>query len=277
MRPLIFAMPALAASALLTLGCGGVKPTGTTTTPASPYTFSGDWGAQFISASNPASVPIIEFLGSLSASNGMVTGGFIPIPSSGTSACLTPSLTPIPVSGTVDSRGDLTLMLPVAGGTATLTATLATNVEAYAAGSYKIVGGTCAMPSTAMQIAQYAPLNDTYAGTFNQLNSSGLPINGSAITLTAMLAQSTTPNANGQFPVTGTIATTGVCTASITLTNAYVMGGLLFSEDTTFSYNLSAGFDPTGTTAQVGLLIVENSSTACPYAHQIFEGTLTRQ
>jgi hypothetical protein len=277
MRAQTAALPTLILSSLFALGCGGVKPTGTITTPTFPYTFSGDWGAQFVSATSPAAVPIIEFLGTLAASNGVVTGGLIPIPSSVTSACLTPSLTPVPVSGTVDSSGNLTITLPVAGGTATLTAALATNVETYAAGSYKVVGGTCAMPSTAMQIAQYAPLNGTYKGTFNLLNSSGLPITGNTITVTAMLTQSISPNANGQFPVTGTISTAGVCTASITLTNAYVTGGLLFSEDTSFSYNLSAGFDPTGTTALVGLFIVETSSTACPFTQQQFEGTLIRQ
>lgn len=277
MRTRILALPVLLVSALLAVGCGGAKPTGTTTTPPSPYTFSGDWRAQLAPLINPASVPIIEFVGTLSASNGVVTGGFIPIPSGATSACLTPTLTPITVTGTVDSSGNLAITLPMAGGTATLTATLATNVETEAAGSFKIVGGTCAMPSTAMQIAQYTPLSGTYKGTFNLLNSSGLPTTGNPITVTAMLAQSSTPNADDQYAVTGTVSTTGACSANITLANGYVLGGLLISEDTTFSYSLSAGFDPTGTTALVGLFIVDTSSTACPFTQQIFEGTLTRQ
>ena len=263
--------------ATILAGCGGVSPTGTTTTTPNPYTFSGEWSAQLAPLANPVSIAVVEFVGTLSASNGTVTGSLIPIPGNVSSPCLAPSITPISVSGAVDSSGNLSITLPVGGGTATLTAALSTNLETENPGSFKIVGGTCAMPSTPMEIAQYAPLNGTYKGTFNLLNSSGLPTTGNPITVTAMLTQSSTPNANDEYPVTGSITTTGTCTANITLANTYVLGGVLISEDSTFNYSLTASFDPTGTTALVGLFVVDASSTGCPFTLQAFVGSLTRQ
>jgi hypothetical protein len=69
MRIPAIALPALFVC-LLVLGCGGVKPTGSTTPPPSPYTFSGEWGAQVAPIVGPASFPVEAFLGTLSASNG---------------------------------------------------------------------------------------------------------------------------------------------------------------------------------------------------------------
>jgi len=192
-------------------------------------------------------------------------------------ACTTPSATPIAVTGTVDSSGNLTITLPVAGGTATLTAALSTNPETEATGSYKIVGGTCAMPPTAMQIAQYAPLNCTYTGTFNEYNSSGQPVAGTVSAITAILAQSITPNSNDQYPVTGMVTVTGACTATFTLSNSIVWGGVLEASDPSFSYTFGGASDPTATTLQ-SFFISENSSASCPFTYnQVFIGVLARQ
>jgi hypothetical protein len=192
-------------------------------------------------------------------------------------ACTTPTLTPISVSGTVDSSGNLTITLPVGGGTATLTATLGTNLETEAAGSLKIVGGTCEMPSTAMQIAQYAPISGTYMGTFNEYNSLAQPIAGTATTITAVLAQSATPNASDQYAVTGTVTATGACSATFQLSNSIALGGILVASGSPINDLLAVSSDPPATTLD-GLFSSENSSTSCPFNYnQIFQGTLTRQ
>jgi hypothetical protein len=276
MRPPILSLPALLLSTLLGLGCG-VKPTGTTTTQ-SPYTFSGDWGISAVLGIT-TQPPIDGFLGTLSASDGVVTGGLVPLPNSAVvgGACTTPSLTPVPVAGAVDSNGNLTITLPVAGGTATLTATISTNVETEATGSYKIVGGTCATTSTAMQIAQYAPLNGTYTGT---LTATILPRgvqSNSTTTVSAVLAQSSTPNSNGLYPVAGTVTLGGACVATFTLSNAFVLGGALEGPDTSGNYFFGGASDPTASTLD-SFLTIQNSSTGCPFDNQYYlSGNLTRQ
>ena len=263
--------------AFLALGCGGVKPTGTTTTPPNPYNFSGDWGV--VAVLGGATQPLIEgFAGTLSASNGVITGGLVPLPSAFTGMdCIAPTLTPVPVSGTIDSTGNLTITLSVAGGTATLTAALSTSFETQAAGSFKIVGGTCATATTPMKIAQYAPLNGTYTGTlFTTILPTGVQSN-SLTTATAVLTQSATTNSSGLYPVTGTVTLSGACVATFTLSNAFVLGGILEGPDTSGNYFFGGGADPTASSLESALTI-QNSSPGCPLNSQDFlSGTLTRQ
>ena len=136
---------------------------------------------------------------------------------------------PISFIGTLDASNNLTLTAPVAGGTATITATLGSNPQTWADASYQIDGGSCAMPATPMTIAQIAPVTGTYIGTFTQPSFSGtdVPIAGGNITVTAVLTQSTTASANGLFPLTGTITTTGAVTGTTTITGN--VGGGSFS------------------------------------------------
>ena len=235
MRPQIVALPALLLSALLTLGCGGVKPTGTTATP-SPYTFSGDWGANSTAI---ALVAVAQFVGDLTSSNGLVSG----------------------------------TLAPIGGGTATLTATLGSNLNTSVAGTYQIAGGSCPMPATPMTIAEYAPVTGTYSGMFSVLSIPSNPnIN---ISVTAVLTQSPTPDAIGAFPVTGTVTTTGACATSFTLSGSYVWGGQLLGGSSPQQF--IGSFDPTASTSTFTFLSESVASPGCPNAPQIFAGSLTRQ
>ncbi|MGA1983688.1 MAG: hypothetical protein ABSG84_14630 [Acidobacteriaceae bacterium] len=253
------------------LACGST-PSGTST-QTNAYNFSGDWGVR--TEANPDTIQITGFSGALSATAGVVSGELTTYTNPFT-PCMTPSITPVPVSGTVSADGNLTLSLPVAGGTATLSATLTTNLNTFASGTYQVVGGTCAMAATAMQIAQYAPLSGTYTGTFSVLNSYDLPTPGTATTITAVLSQSAT-NTGAEFPVTGTVTTTGACVVSFTLSNTYVWGGVMMAGDSTFSYSLIAGFDPTGSVTDIGIFTDSVTGSNCPNAGQYFDGVLTRQ
>jgi len=266
MRPQIVALPALLLSALLTLGCGGVKPTGTTATP-SPYTFSGDWGANSTAI---ALVAVAQFVGDLTSSNGLVSGTLAPIGGGTCSALLLP---PASASGTVDSVGHLTITMPAGGGTATLTATLGSNLNTSVAGTYQIAGGSCPMPATPMTIAEYAPVTGTYSGMFSVLSIPSNPnIN---ISVTAVLTQSPTPDAIGAFPVTGTVTTTGACATSFTLSGSYVWGGQLLGGSSPQQF--IGSFDPTASTSTFTFLSESVASPGCPNAPQIFAGSLTRQ
>jgi hypothetical protein len=255
---LVFLLPL---AALLACGSNGPLVSAVPT-----YTFSGDWGATstFVSLS----IPIAGFFGSLSASGGTVSGTLVPI----TNASCGAASTGIAVSGSVDASGNLTVTLPVGGGTASLNATLAANPQTLVGGSYQIVGGTCAMSVTPMTIAEYAPLDGTYTGTFNILTT---PTSGTATNVTAVLTQSITPNANGMFPVTGTVTTSGACTASFTLSNSVVWGGFLTASDSSGYYVVVGSFNPAGTTAQLAVFANKNATTGCPSWE--FAGALTRQ
>jgi hypothetical protein len=259
----------------LAVGCGSSNGSSMTTSP-NPYTFSGDWGAD--TTVNPTSVPIIAFLGTLTSSGGIITGGLAPVPSLAIGTpCSNVGLTATPVSGSVDANGSLTLTLPVGGGTATVNAMLSTNPETQISGTYKIVGGSCAMLSTPMLAALYAPVNGTYSGTFNILSAGGITP-GTATTVTATLTQSATPNSMGQFPVSGNITLTGACTGSFSLSDSVMWGGTFLANDTGGTYILAGGFDPTATSADSFFVRESNSGSSCPYTNQqIFDGTLTRQ
>ncbi len=261
----------------LVVGCGS-SSSSFMTTAQNPYTFSGDWEASAILGMT-TQPPIEGFVGTLSASNGIVTGGLVPLPSFALTgvACAAPTLTPVPVTGTIDSSGNLNVTLPVGAGTATLTATLSSNLETEAAGSFKIAGGTCATAATPMQMAQYAPLSGTYTGIFL---ATILPtgVQGNFITTaTAVLTQSATPNSNGLYPINGTVTLGGACVASFTLSNAFVLGGILEAPDTTGNYLLGGAADPTASSLHSGLTI-QNSSPGCALNNQDYlSGTLTRQ
>jgi hypothetical protein len=201
------------------------------------------------------------FDGVLQFANGAVSGTLAPFVTSGCTA-----FSPIAVTGAIDANSNLTLTLPVGGGTATITATLGTNLQALADGSFKIVGGSCATPATPMTIAQFTPVAGTYTGTFSVSNSYGAPVPGTIVTLTTVLSQSSTPDASGTYPVTGTYTVTGGCTDSGSLTGLTADPGFISNSSFTFFGNVSPSGD--------GIYNAVFSSTKCTANYQ---GTLTRQ
>jgi hypothetical protein len=200
------------------LACGSnITPTA----PASNYlNLTGDWVA--LAPPNPSTpgvlpTPVGDFIGALQSSGGTVTGTLHGL-STSFPQCV-PLTQDLQAAGTIDANGNLVLTIPIAGGTATITATIATP-ESYTNGTWQISGGACAMPSTAIQIAEFAPATGTYTGVVNLLDlTTGLPIPGTATNVTATLVQSPTPNADGEFPLSGTVTATGACSASFPIAN----------------------------------------------------------
>jgi hypothetical protein len=258
------------------LGCG-VTPTPATTTSPS-LSLSGNWMA--IAPATPSTppitlpTPIAEFTGALQFSGNAVTGTLRAFDPEFPNQCV--SMTQdLPVSGTLDASNKLTLVVPISGGTATITATLGTNSETYTNGTWQIVGGACAMPVTSIVIAHYAPVTGTYTGTLNTFDITTLTIvPGTATSITAVLTQSTAPNADGQFPLTGTIIATGACSGNFTIANEAVSGGAitpissLTNPQTAF---LDGVIEPTATSIVAGF----SGLAACNW--QVYQGTLTRQ
>jgi hypothetical protein len=178
----------------------------------------------------------------------------------------------LPVTGTIDAANNLTLNATIAGGAATLQATLTQDLQAFSSGTYSIVGGACAMPSTSMFTYQIPPITGTYTGTLTLYQSSP------AVTasVAAQLTQSSTPTADGYFPLSGTISIAGGCPASVSLSGEYVEGptiqvggapGLIgairppLPPSTTFSIDANVGA----------------SSLTCPQIVSVWSGTLTPQ
>jgi hypothetical protein len=248
-------------------------------TPTTPYTaptpvpitanLSGNWAA-YTTYSYGITYPVTGFGGALQFSNGSLTGA-INLSYGNNSlggGCQHNNGTVIAVTGTLNSSNVLTLTFPVLSGTATMTATLGSNPQTLADASFQIVGGgSCAMSATSMTIAEYAPVTGTYTGTFDVPTLPGnVPISGTTSTVAAVLTQSTTANSSGQFPISGTVNVTGVCTESQTLTGFVTGGGF----GTTSVGNLSGGNNPTASTITSAIY----SSTNCS---PFYFGTLIRQ
>lgn len=109
----------------------------------------------------PLPSPIANFTGALHSSEGKVTGTFRALATPTGSQCVD-IFTNLPVTGTLDSSGNLNLSIALPGGTATVTAALPTNLRSKTAATWQIVGGPCAMPTTAVHIEQFAPLTGAY-------------------------------------------------------------------------------------------------------------------
>ncbi|HEV2618366.1 MAG TPA: hypothetical protein VGU23_00340 [Acidobacteriaceae bacterium] len=254
------------------LGCG-MTPT---SNPSGPSTasLSGDWLA--LALPNPSNLqlptPIVEFSGSLQF-NGSSIAGILHAADPEINPCV--SFTQdLQATGTIDSSNHLSLTIPISGGVATITATLPSNPMTYIPATWQIIGGACAMPATSISLAQFAPVTGTYTGTFNAY--SGPPVAivpGSATAISAVLTQSTTPNADGQFPLSGTITASGACSGSFTLTNEVVSGGGIGPSlgFPTPPLVFTGAIEPTGTTLMGAFFSLTNCNS------QAYSGRLTRQ
>jgi hypothetical protein len=261
----------VAISLAVLAGCG-VNPATSISVSAYPN-LSGNWEAiglppQF---STGLTTPIAAFLGALQTSNGNVTGTMRAVDTNQLAPCV-PLNQDLTVSGTVSTSGNLVLTVPMAGGTATLSATLNSDPQSFNTGLWTIVDGSCAMASTSMAIVQFAPVTGTYSGTLTSFGTTN-----NATMVTAMLVQSPTPNADGQFPLTGTLtyAGTGSCSGSYPLIPEYVTAGAI--SQTSGSALVSAGvvdgvIQPSATSINATTTVLTTSCLGGPLS-----GTLTRQ
>lgn len=282
---LLLATPALL---LFAIGCGS-GPLATTPTSTSSYpALTGNWQIQSSSTPGTGTFPSagIVLLGALSNSGGSVTGTFRFANLSLPNACNSlPSLySVVTLSGTVDALGNLKLTsVPFSGSVISVQLVIPPVATTYAAGTIAVTGGNCAFASSPAIGVEIASISGTYSGPVTALSIFSLPTfpNG---TSTLTLAQSSAAAADGQFPVTGTLAFySGVCTASepiygtlsgvgLTLTSA-TSGQLLVAVDSVTGFVLPASsqihagdilyFQPPCSTAQL----------ASPAG---YSGTLTR-
>lgn len=260
---------ALLLPAAVLIGCSlpSTPPTGSE--PA-----SGNW---LVSYYGSGVLPQVSgFVGALQFSSGSISGVLTPQPPPNLTGLLPfPTCTtfaPTAITGTIDASNNLTLSLPVGGGAATITATIGSNPETPATGSFEIAGGTCAMSAVSMTITEYAPVTGTYTGSLTNMQ------NGTLSPVTAVLTQSTTPTADGVFPLTGTVTLTGQCNISFVINSSYsyVRGDLASTlsgapNPTSQIFSLWGYTDSTASTITRAAL--EGDQNSC----DLFEGTLTSQ
>ncbi|HEY0794569.1 MAG TPA: hypothetical protein VGD64_02200, partial [Acidisarcina sp.] len=136
--------------------------------------------------------------------------------------CVLPT-TDLTATGKVDTAGNVTLTVPLAGGVATMAFNAVSTLGPLDTGTYQVVGGACAQASVGLSAINVPNVTGTYKGTLTQI----LPVpSGTAPTdsVTAVLVQASTPNSDGQFPLSGTITATGACPATLTITQGVVAG-----------------------------------------------------
>jgi hypothetical protein len=133
------------------------------------------------------------------------------------------------------------------------------------------------MPAHPFALLQVPPLTGTYTGTLQLPTPITFPSaqdTPPTINVSANLSQSATPNADGQFPLTGNLSVTGACTLSLPITDGIVYGQNL-------SFTLSPPSAPSGsvtglipgTADRLSFFFV--SIPSC--GQQLYYGTLTRQ
>ncbi|HEY5330722.1 MAG TPA: hypothetical protein VIJ79_12615 [Acidobacteriaceae bacterium] len=258
---------ALALPLTCLLGCGGSAPT----LPATVFpNVTGNW--QFLVGTAGPGLPVLigspiaDLSGSLSSTDGKVTGTLTSL-----SISITPCIssnTDIQVSGTIDSAGNLSLTAPIAGGVATMTALVTTNPIPLFEGTYQVIGGPCAQTSVPLRSIEVPNISGTYAGTLTE----SVPQTTGSLTLKATLVESTTPNADGKYPLTGSLTYSGDCTGTLSLTNYFVSGITAQSGPSSNGETFSAGV-PLLPTEPLLALFTQPAGCAAIFYH----GNLTLQ
>jgi len=132
--------------------------------------------------------------------------------------------TDILLTGSVDGNNNATLISSAFGGTTlTIKGQVAANGKGMAATTWAFAGGQCASLGTANVTAtNYNTIGGTYVGTF-------LDSNNNSMGVSAFLQQTTQPDENGQFSVSGTATfpANGCFTEQPTVTSSLVTGDSL--------------------------------------------------
>lgn len=207
---------ALAVS-LLAAGCG--DNSSTMTSAANTANVSGNWKIA-ASATPASSTQVAAVAGSLATDNGAVTGTFHTAALKGQTAsqlCISPS-TALPMSGTINTSNAVTLTSPSTNGNVVTIHGTYDPATKTMSNSTLAIAGTCGVTAAPMVAAQYQPISGTYTGTFNSDDNYTLPV-------TAQFTQTTSPDANGTFHLTGSATfVQNPCITNPVVTDSVVTG-----------------------------------------------------
>lgn len=234
----------LALSAALTpvLGCSSALISTPITSQAIPVT--GNW--QLAAAAQPKlQLPMLS--GELSGTSAAMTGI---LHSQGSSACIA-SDQAVAVTGSTDKNGLVTLGGSLAGGTLTVTGTLAPDGRSLTNASYSVRGGTCAFAAVPLLSAQaYSPITGNYTGVFSDSA-------GPVLSISASLTQTPGSDTSGNFQLSGTATfpANGCFNSPVSVASSQVTGGsfdLTYADSGTGNSVEALGtFSPDGKTLTV--------------------------
>jgi hypothetical protein len=168
--------------------------TGVTGATSSAVALSGNWQ---ISTDPSQAARLPQLSGSLTGTGSAVTGIFH---ATSSNECISPQ-SKIEVAGSLDEHNVLPLTsAPFASGSILRLIGTVNSGNRLEVSTYTITGGTCAFSAGATSISATAhllqPVSGTYQGTFTDSEGDSLPI-------TATLTQTTQPDSNGVFHVSG--------------------------------------------------------------------------
>ncbi len=207
----------LSLPALLLAGCSDDGTVGATPTAAMA---KGNWQIGS-TASAAAQLPLLS--GEFTTQAGKITGI---VHAQAAGSCVSPK-TSFELSGTTDAKNAVTLTGPVAGGTLTVTGTLAEDGKSLTSASYSVAGGSCALPSKVQATAQaFQAIDGNYSGTFSDPD-------GQVVTISAALSQSPSSDGDGNFTLSGTatLPNNPCFPTSVPISSTQVTGGTF-----TFTY-----------------------------------------
>jgi hypothetical protein len=205
---------------------------------------TGNWQ---LSSTAPSAARLPALSGELSGSSLAATGIFH---TDSLTACVAPT-TAIELGGSANDDGVLTLTGDLAGGTLTVTGTLAADGKSFSSATYNVSGGTCAFMTPATANGQnFSPVSGNYAGSFSDPD-------GNVIHITAVLTQTPVSDTDGNFQLsgTGTFPSNPCFNSPVSIANSQVTGGnftVTYADNTTNnSVTASGTFSTDGTTLTV--------------------------
>ena len=267
--PLRAAALVCAASLLAVLsGCGD---NGTPKSTANASTVTGNW--KFSAAGTPASASQIAALsGALSGDKDVVTGTLhtaAVLGQSSSQLCYS-TTSPIAVSGTLGANNTLTLKSQSFGGNVlNLSGTYNSTTRSLSNATFSI-SGSCGVAAQPMVALAYQPISGTYTGTFASVDGYQIPV-------TAQFTQTTSPDANGTFHLTGsaTFPPDG-CIASPVVTDSVVTGdsfSATYTDASTHAQVVATGSFNTDAT----VLTISNYTLTGTGCTDTGHGSLTKQ
>ena len=200
-------------------GCG-TNSTSPTTPPVTAPDLSGNWQIQSGGTGSAPPQLGVALFGALASQGSDVTGTFRFFDLASTVSCGFPAATVITVSGSIDATRNLTLTSqPFLNGSVITVHLLIPSVPGeFALGTIEVAGTTCSFPSGPAIGVDVSSSTGTFAGTLEPGPPANPGTSGGGPAVLA-LTQAASPQADGQFPVTGTLNfTLGSCVSNTMLT-----------------------------------------------------------
>ena len=271
-------------SALLATGCG-TRPAATPVAPTPLTNLNGNWQIQSGPPAPPNPTANVLLLGALQNTGAQVTGTFrySELTEPVLSGCALNQV--VTVTGTLDASGNLALTsaaLPD-GSIITVQLLLPSVLTNIAQGTIAVAGKNCPFASAAAIGGETAPVTGAFSGPLTPAPSGPLP-NGPSGSAMLTLTQSAMPAADGQFPVTGSLAYAfGSCAGSVALSGTASGVGLTLSSIVASpqlhpDVRVVATVTPTASQIMAAeLLFAPFACAADAAATASYTGTLTRQ